>query len=210
MKHRSRSARHALAGGVLASFVSLGLPASLMPVALLAAPSAARAELKVGDRAPAFTAPAALAGDSFEFSLEKALARGPVVVYFYPKAFTQGCTIEANSFAEAHDEYAALGATVIGVSRDDIDTLKKFSVSECRNKFAVASDANGSIMKSYGAAMPFDSGYARRISYVVGRDRKVVYVYSSSNPDGHVPNTLGALRGLSGGKDSSGAAWGRR
>ncbi len=215
MNHRSRSAGHAVAGVALASFASLGPAApvastgwaasvaSVAPVALIAstlvvAPSVAHAELKVGDPAPAFTAPAALAGDTFEFSLEQALARGPVVVYFYPKAFTRGCTIEANNFAEAHDEYAALGATVIGVSRDDIDTLKKFSVSECRNRFAVASDSSGSIMKSYDAAMPFVSSYARRISYVVGSDGRVAYAYSSSNPDGHVPNTLGALRRLGG------------
>lgn len=187
MNHRSRSVRNAAAAAALSAISAL---------ASLVAPSTARAELKVGDPAPAFTAPAALAGDTFEFSLEKALARGPVVVYFYPKAFTKGCTIEANNFAEAHDDYAALGATVIGVSRDDIDTLKKFSVSECRNKFAVASDASGSIMKSYDAAMPFVSSYARRISYVVGSDGRVVYAYSSSNPDGHVPNTLAALREL--------------
>ncbi len=171
--------RLALAGATLASLI---------------APATAHAELEPGDPAPVFTAPAALAGEVFEFSLEQALARGPVVVYFYPKAFTRGCTIEANRFAEAQEEYRALNATVIGVSGDDLATLKEFSVAECRNRFAVASDADGRIMKSYDAVMPLTSSYAKRVSYVIGTDRRIVHVYSSMSPDGHVPNTLQALR----------------
>lgn len=173
---------------------STRLAVGAMALTSFVAPSTTRAELKPGDTAPTFTAPAALGGETFEFSLEKALVRGPVVVYFYPKAFTQGCTIEANRFAEAHDEYAALHATVIGVSGDDIETLKKFSVTECRNRFAVASDAGGAIMKAYGATMPLLSSYAKRISYVVGTDGRIAYAYSSMSPDQHVPNTLRALR----------------
>lgn len=165
-------------------------------LALLAAAAAmpAAAQLEPGDPAPHFEAPAALAGKTFRYSLADALRKGPVVLYFYPKAFTQGCTIEANRFAEAHDEYAALGATVIGVSGDDIDTLKAFSVSECRNRFAVASDADRRIMKAYDAVMPYVTLYARRISYVIGADGRIVHAYSSSSPEGHVPNTLEALR----------------
>ncbi|MCD6735188.1 MAG: peroxiredoxin [Burkholderiaceae bacterium] len=154
----------------------------------------ARAELKPGDAAPDFNAPAAIGGEPFRFSLSDALRKGPVVLYFYPKAFTQGCTIEANRFAEAHDDYAALGATVIGVSGDDIETLKRFSVSECRNRFAVASDADGKIMKAYDAVMPLVTSYARRISYVLTPDGRIAYVYSSISPDLHVPNTLDAVR----------------
>jgi peroxiredoxin len=164
-------------------------------LALGAAPPA-RAELKPGDPAPDFSAPAAIGGKPFHFSLAEALKKGPVVLYFYPKAFTQGCTIEANRFAEAHDEYAALGATVIGVSGDEIETLKRFSVSECRNRFAVASDADGKIMKSYDAVMPFVTSYARRVSYVISPDGRIAYAYSSMSPDGHVPNTLDAVRRL--------------
>lgn len=171
------------------------IPSLLIAGALAsAAPLAAHAELKPGDAAPDFTAPASLGGQPFRFSLAEALKKGPVVLYFYPKAFTQGCTIEANRFAEAHDAYAALGATVIGVSGDDIDTLNRFSVTECRNKFAVASDADRRIMKAYDAVMPHSLGYARRISYVISTDGRIAYTYSSSSPDGHVPNTLEALR----------------
>ena len=108
--------------------------------ALLALP--AFAALKPGDNAPDFTAQASLGGNVFTFSLADALKKGPVVLYFYPAAFTKGCTIEAHDFAEATDTYHSLGATVIGVSHDNIDTLNKFSVSECRSKFAVAADGD--------------------------------------------------------------------
>lgn len=175
----------------------MNLPGAASIAACVLAVSAAapaRAELKVGDAAPDFSAPAALGGEPFRFSLAEALKKGPVVLYFYPKAFTSGCTIEANRFAEAHDDYAALGATVIGVSGDDIETLKRFSVTECRNRFAVAADADGRIMKSYDAAMPFVTSYARRVSYVISPDGRIAYAYSSMNPDQHVPNTLDAVR----------------
>src|SRR5256885_652337 len=109
--------------------------------------------LKPGDKAPEFSTQASLGGSVFSFSLADALKRGPVVLYFYPAAFTTGCTIEAHEFAEAVDKYKALGATVIGVSHDDIETLKRFSVSECRSKFAVAADSDRRIMKSYDAVL---------------------------------------------------------
>ena len=102
----------------------------------------------VGKPAPDFTTTASLAGKPFEFHLAEALKTGPVVLYFYPAAFTKGCTVEAHLFAEATDDFAALGATVIGVSKDDIDTLHKFSVSECRSKFAVAADPDLKIARS--------------------------------------------------------------
>ena len=139
-------------------------------------------------------AEASLGGQPFHFVLAEALKKGPVVLYFYPKAFTQGCTIEANNFADATDRYAAFGATVIGVSRDDIDTLNRFSVSECRNRFAVASDGDGRIMKAYDATIPHVLNYAKRVSYVISPQSRIVYAFSSSGPDQHVPNTLAALR----------------
>lgn len=169
-------------------------------LSLLLAALPAGAQLKPGDPAPDFAADAALGGQAYRFVLADALKKGPVVVYFYPKAFTQGCTIEANLFAEAHDEYAAMGATVIGVSRDDLGTLKRFSVLECRNRFAVASDPDGSIMKSYDAAMPFRTDYARRVSYVIGTDGRVAYTHASASPEEHVPSTLEAVRGLANGR----------
>ena len=100
----------------------------------------ALAALADGTQAPDFTAQASMGGKEFTFSLSDALKKGPVVLYFYPAAFTSGCTVEAHDFADATDKFAALGATVIGVSHDKIETLDKFSVSECRSKFAVAAD----------------------------------------------------------------------
>lgn len=150
--------------------------------------------LEVGAKAPDFTAPASLGGNEFQFSLVEALKKGPVVLYFYPAAFTPGCTLEAHKFAEATDEFAKLGATVIGVSRDDIATLKKFSVSECRSKFAVASDAELKIAGSYDAKIPL-LPYADRTSFVIVPDGTIHYVYCDKSPDQHVANTLAAVRG---------------
>jgi peroxiredoxin len=152
------------------------------------------AALKPGDAAPDFTAQASLGGEVFTFSLAGALKRGPVVLYFYPAAFTTGCTIEAHDFAEATDAYRALGATVIGVSHDDIDTLKRFSVSECRSKFAVAADRDQRIMTSYDAVLAGSPAYADRVSYVIAPDGRVVFSYKSLNPEKHVEYTLDALR----------------
>ncbi len=163
---------------------------------LLGATSPAMAALKVGDTAPDFTAPATLGGKEFTFHLKDALKHGPVVVYFYPAAFTKGCTIEAHDFAEAMPDYRAAGASVIGVSHDDIATLNKFSVSECQSKFPVAADRDRNVMKSYDAALGFLTPYADRVSYVVTQDGKIAFAYSSLNPDQHVAGTLKAVRAL--------------
>jgi peroxiredoxin len=160
--------------------------------ALFTVPSLAA--LKPGDPAPDFRAPASLAGNVFTFSLAEALKKGPVVLYFYPAAFTTGCTMEAHDFADAVDAYRGLGASVIGVSHDDIDTLNKFSVSECRSKFAVAADRDQSIMKSYDAVLAIMPEYADRVSYVIAPDGHVVFAYKSLNPEKHVEYTLEALR----------------
>jgi peroxiredoxin len=154
----------------------------------------AQAALEVGANAPLFTAKASLGGNEYDYSLQDALKKGPVVLYFYPAAFTKGCTIEAHDFAEATPQYQALGATVIGVSADDIDTLKKFSVSECRSKFPVASDADQKIMKAYDAVLPLKSDWANRTSYVITPDGKIYYAFTELAPDKHVANTLDALR----------------
>lgn len=153
----------------------------------------AQAELKPGARAPDFKAPAALAGNTYTFELNEALKKGPVVVYFYPKAFTRGCTIEATLFAEATEKFAALHATVIGVSGDDIETLKKFSTGPCGGKFAVAADLDRTIMKAYDASLTLIPSMADRISYVVTPDRKILFVHSGMSPDQHVSETLKAL-----------------
>ena len=154
------------------------------------------AALKVGEKAPDFSAPATLGGREFEFHLADALRKGPVVVYFYPAAFTTGCTVEAHEFAAAIPQYQALGASVIGVSHDDIATLNKFSVSECQSKFPVAADRDRKIMKSYDATLGFFTSYASRTSYVVSQDGRIAFVYSDLNPDEHVSRTLKAIQGL--------------
>ena len=152
------------------------------------------AALDVGDAAPNFTATAALGGKQFKFTLAESLAKGPVVLYFFPAAFSVGCSIEAHEFAEAINRFQALGATVIGVSSDDIETLSKFSVQACQGKFPVASDHTQQVMKSYDAVMALRPDYANRISYVIAPDGKVIYNYQSPNPNRHVEKTLAALK----------------
>lgn len=152
------------------------------------------AALDIGESAPKFTAQAALGGNILKYSLADELSKGPVVLYFFPSAFSAGCSMEAHDFAEALDDYKALGATVIGISRDDIETQKKFSIQECRGKFPVASDADQSIMKAYDSVLFFRSDYANRVSYVIAPNGKIIYQYSSLNPVKHVTNTLTALK----------------
>jgi peroxiredoxin len=156
--------------------------------------NSSHAALTVGTNAPQFTTQAALGGNEFTFALADALKKGPVVLYFYPKAFTKGCTVEAHNFSEATEQFKTLGATVIGMSSDDIDTLKKFSVLECRNKFAVAADQGGRVMKQYDAVLQGHAELADRISYVIAPDGKVIYAFASMNPDNHVQNTLEAVQ----------------
>jgi peroxiredoxin len=168
----------------------LFVPAATLFVAI-ALP--ALAALKPGTPAPDFTTAASLGGKEFQFTLSDALKKGPVVLYFYPAAFSTGCTIEAHDFAEATEKFEALGATVIGVSHDDIATLDKFSVTDCRSKFAVAADPDLKIIKSYDAKLPM-VGYADRTSFVIVPDGTVSYVYSALNPEQHVSNTLAAVQ----------------
>ncbi|MEZ0605321.1 peroxiredoxin [Paraburkholderia sp. IW21] len=174
----------------------------LIPVALAAVLSVgfamhsltASATLKPGAVAPQFTTQASLGGKTYTYSLAEELKKGPVVVYFYPAAFTSGCTIEAHEFADAVDEYKKYGATVIGVSHDNIDTLTKFSVSECRSKFPVAADADSKVIGEYDAGLPMHSSMANRVSYVIAPDGKIIYEYTSLSPEKHVENTLKAVK----------------
>lgn len=162
--------------------------------ALLIAAPGAFAALPDGARAPLFEAEASLGGNTYTFSLAGALKKGPVVLYFYPAAFTTGCTIEAHDFAKAIPRFEALGATVIGVSHDPIAKLQRFSVSECRKKFPVASDATGQIMKEYDAVLAGHTAYANRTSYVISPDGKVLYSYTNLDPAHHVANTMAVVR----------------
>ena len=168
------------------------LPTLVAAAALAGACTAASAALKPGDAAPDFTTEAAIGGKEFKFALADALKKGPVVLYFFPKSFTPGCTVEAHLFAEATDKFSALGATVIGISHDDIEKQKKFSTEECRDKFAVGADPESKIIKSYDAklaALPMSD----RISYVISPEGKVIYEFASMDPQNHVANTMKAV-----------------
>ncbi|HUK58296.1 MAG TPA: peroxiredoxin [Stellaceae bacterium] len=160
---------------------------------LVAAAVPAYAALKAGDQAPPFTTEASLGGKAFTFVLADALAKGPVVLYFYPAAFTPGCNIEAHDFAEAVGRFAALGATVIGVSHDSIATLNKFSVEKCQGKFPVAADTDLAIARSYNAVLAPLVPYANRTSYVIAPGGKILYAFTDLAPDDHVANTLRAV-----------------
>jgi thioredoxin-dependent peroxiredoxin len=160
-------------------------------LACLAATPAAAA-LNPGAMAPSFETQAAMAGKAFTYSLDAARKKGPVVVYFFPAAFTPGCTIEAHEFAEAIKDFRKLGATVIGAAGDDIEKLAKFSKEECRNKFPVAV-ATPAMIKGYDVALPM-AGRSNRTSYIVAPNGQIVYAYSNGDYRGHVPGALKALR----------------
>jgi thioredoxin-dependent peroxiredoxin len=167
--------------------------------ALLAAMGAAgtlqvAAQLGTASVAPDFTARVAQGGAVSSFSLKAALARGPVVLYFFPKSFTSGCTAEAHDFADHIGAYKALGATVVGVSGDSIETQVKFSTQECRSQFLVAADPGLKIASAYDSKVL--GMFANRTSYVIAQDGKIAYAYTSLDPDKHVANTLAALRSL--------------
>ena len=175
------------------------------------------AALKSGDSAPEFSAPGSLAGKEIHFSLRTALKKGPVVVYFYPSAYTGGCDLEAHTFAQNKDQFTAAGATIIGVSEDSVARLNAFSADPqyCAGKFPVASDPDGKIATSYGLKTmagkagqkdvrgeEIGHGFIERTTFVIGKDGKVVAVLSSQtdhlSPDAHVTKSLEAVQQLSG------------
>jgi len=150
--------------------------------------------LAPGAAAPDFTTEAALAGKSFTYTLYEALKKGPVVLYFYPKAFTSGCTVQAHLFAKAVPEFSSLGATVIGMSVDDIEKQKEFSLKECGNVLPVAADPEGKVINAYDANLMFLSNTSKRTTYVITPDRKIYYVYSDMDPKKHVDESVNALK----------------
>jgi len=171
--------------------------------------------LAKGDAAPQFTTQASLAGNAFDFSLKKALAKGPVVVYFYPSAYTGGCDLEAHTFAEDKDKFTAAGATIIGVSADDIQRLNAFSSDPnyCAGKFPVASDSAGTIAASYGLTISLPRagikdvrgqevthGFIPRTTFVINKEGKIAAVFSSQSdhisPADHVQRSLEIVKGL--------------
>jgi peroxiredoxin Q/BCP len=159
---------------------------------LAAAP--AQAALAVGAKAPDFDVKAAQAGKAFDFSLAQALKKGPVVLYFFPAAFTPGCTVEAHAFAEATDKFTAMGATVIGVTSGNVDRVTEFSSVECRNKFAVAADPDQKVIKAYDAVLTKKPEYSDRTSYVIAPDHTILLSYTDLNPDKHVDLTMDAVK----------------
>ncbi len=169
-----------------------GITAGLLLTVLAA--GHARAALPAGAKAPDFRARATLGGKEFDASLAAMLQKGPVVVYFYPAAFTEGCTVEAHDFADAMPQFEHLGAHVLGVSEDKIATLDRFSVSACQSRFPVAADANGSIARAYHATLPVVSGYASRTSYAIAPDGTILAAYNAMDPDGHVSHMLDAVK----------------
>ena len=183
---------------------------SLVLTAAMASP--AFATLKPGDAAPDFTAAGSLGGKDFTFHLKDALKKGPVVVYFYPSAYTGGCDLEAHTFAEQSDKFASAGATIIGVSADDLGRLKQFSADPkfCAGKFPIASDADTKIAQSYalnvtppraGAKdvnqVEINHAFIERVTYVIGKDGKILATLSSKSdglsPDQHVDKSLAII-----------------
>lgn len=163
--------------------------------AIALVPSAACAELAVGTAAPPFSATAALGGRDVTFSLADALKKGPLVLYFYPKSFTSVCTVEAHLFAEATSEFEAAGASVIGISTDTIETQREFSKSECRDKFAVAADPEGAVVKAYDVAVERGSRVmAGRTSYVIAPDGRIASVHTASDAESHIRTALAAVK----------------
>ena len=175
------------------------LPKTLLGFALaLGLAGAASAALPVGAKAPPLVTDGALAGKSFRFNLATALQKGPVVLYFYPKAFTKGCTLEARAFSEAIGDFRAAGAQVIGLSADDMPTLKRFSVEECRNAFPVAI-ATRETIRDYGVSMPVVGAVktmSNRTSYVIDRRGRIVMAQSDMDGSEHVAKSLAAVRSL--------------
>jgi peroxiredoxin len=185
--HKLFRAERAKAGLALASAAVLSVFAS----------APARAQVRVGDMAPAFTAQAALAGEAVPFSLAAALKGGPVVLFFYPKSFTSVCTEEAHLFAEAMADFTQAGASVVGISSDTIDTQRKFSSMECRDRFAVAADPDLKVIKAYGvgfglvgAILPF----ADRVSFVIAPDGRILSRVKSGDAAPHVEKSLAAVK----------------
>lgn len=153
------------------------------------------AALPVGAAAPDFRTTGALAGKPFKLHLKDQLRHGPLVLYFYPKAFTQGCTLEAKAFADAMPEFRKAGARVVGMSADNLETLKRFSTEACRSAFPVAT-ASAETVKAYDVVLKQKPELTDRTSYVIDRKGRIVMVHSDLDWKDHVSKTLAAVRAL--------------
>jgi peroxiredoxin len=166
---------------------------ALAAAAIAAAP--ANAALKVGDKAPDFATTGAVGGKEFKLHLAEQLKHGPVVLYFFPKAFTSGCTAEAHAFSASIDDFKKAGAQVVGMSADNLATLHDFSTKECRSAFPVAT-ATPEIQKEYDVAWAAHPGITTRTSYVIDKTGKIVMVHDDLDFSQHVAKTLAAVRAL--------------
>jgi peroxiredoxin len=166
---------------------------AVVAAATLSSPSFAA--LKVGAKAPDFTTTGAIGGKEFKLHLAQQLKKGPVVLYFFPKAFTSGCTAEAHAFSESIATFKKAGAQVVGMSADDLKTLHDFSAKECRSAFPVAT-ATPAIQKAYDVAWAAHPGITTRTSYVIGRNGKIVMVHDELDFSQHVAKTLAAVKSL--------------
>ncbi|WP_447754998.1 peroxiredoxin [Sphingopyxis fribergensis] len=173
----------------IAMSVGLGLSFAAIPVQGIAA-------LQQGAKAPDFTLNAAQGGKPFVLSLKETLKKGPVVLYFFPAAFTTGCTMEAHLFAEANDDFNRLGARVVGVTAGNIHRIEEFSKSECRDKFAVAADPAAKVAAKYDATMQGSDGkpLSNRTSFVIAPNGTILLSYTDSKPQAHVEKTMAAVR----------------
>jgi peroxiredoxin len=184
---------------------------TMMSSLLLCIALPAAAALPAGDPAPDFRIPAALNGKEFSYSLGEALKKGPVVVYFYPSAYTKGCNVQAHTFSESQEKFAAAGASIIGVSLDSIERLRDFSADPdyCAGKIAVASDAGGKVAKSYGLnirdavagrkdtrGVEIDHAFAERTTFVVGPDGKIQAAVGGLSPEANVAKALEVVQAL--------------
>ena len=179
---------------------------ALIAAALAVAATPAAAKLAPGAKAPDFSAPAYLAGNPFTYKLSDNLRKGPVVLYFFPSAYTAGCNLEARLFSEAVDEFKANGATVIGVTSGKTDKLAQFSrdTEHCGGKFPVAADPGAAIAKRYDAPLSMKGmsmpGMSGRVSYVIAPDGSVIHAYDNLDPNDHVNQTLSAVKAWKAGK----------
>ena len=173
----------------IAMSLGLGLSLAVLPAQGIAA-------LKQGAKAPDFTLNAAQGGKEFSLSLKQTLRGGPVVLYFFPAAFTAGCTVEAHLFAEANSQFNQLGARVIGVTAGNIHRVAEFSRSECRDKFAVAADPGAKVAAEYDSTMqaPDGSTLSNRTSYVIAPNGTILLSYTDSKPQAHIEKTMAAVR----------------
>jgi thioredoxin-dependent peroxiredoxin len=165
-------------------------------LSLAALPTQGIAALEQGTKAPDFTLTAAQGGKEFSLSLKQVLRGGPVVLYFFPAAFTPGCTVEAHLFAEANGQFNQLGARVIGVTAGNIHRVAEFSRSACRDKFAVAADPGAKVAAKYDSRMQGADGkpMSNRTSYVIAPNGTILLAYTDSKPQAHVEKTMAAVR----------------